>query len=528
MATERRYADETTELPDPGHSEPTRPQGQPLPAYDELVSPRQNALSGRDRSRHRMLMLVDVLALLGAYGCVELAGIGAGGLGTALVILACLPLWVLLVRFLGLYDRDRHLIHNGTLDEVPRLALAVFIAGASIFIAAPPLTGVEFGRGDALGLMGFGLLLVTTLRSAARGLVRRWHEPERCLIVGSGAVAQLIARKLAGHPEYGVRLVGFVDVEADAEHDRSVRVRGADAYLQPVASNGSGSNGIPKHGSPRLGDHARFSEVCREFGVERVVIAFSSLGHEDLLEVVAASKALNLKLTVVPRLFEAMGHRVEVDHIEGMTLHGIRGASRTRSAMALKRTVDVVLAGMMLLVISPLLAAIALAVKLTSPGPVLFAQQRIGRDDRPFRMLKFRTMIADADSLKPQLAHLNEADGPMFKIADDPRLTAIGRRLRRMSLDELPQLWNVLRGEMSLVGPRPLVPNEDHHIIGRHRDRLRLAPGLTGPWQVLGRTAIPFQEMVKLDYLYVAEWSLWNDIKLMLRTVPVILLARGH
>jgi exopolysaccharide biosynthesis polyprenyl glycosylphosphotransferase len=489
------------------------PYGVSLPSYDDLVKP-SSRLGSRDRNRRRLLMLGDMVGLLGAYGCVELAGLGVGGAGP--VILACLPLWILLVRFLGLYDRDRHLIHNGTLDEVPRLALAVFVAGASIFIVAPPLTGVELGRGDALGLMGFGLLLVTTLRSVARALVRRWHEPERCLIVGSGVVAQLIAQKIAGHPEYGVMLVGFVDVEAEGSHALA-SVREMDGPLHPLARNGA----------PRLGDHARFGEVCRDFGVERVVIAFTSLGHEELLDVVATSKALNLKLTVVPRLFEAMGHRVEVDQIEGMTLHGIRGVGRPRSAMALKRSVDIVLSGLVLLVISPLLVAIALAIKFTSPGPVLFAQRRIG-DDRPFRMLKFRTMIACADALKPQLAHLNEADGPMFKIADDPRLTRMGRLLRRMSLDELPQLWNVMRGEMSLVGPRPLVPSEDHHVIGRHRDRLRLAPGLTGPWQVLGRTAIPFQEMIKLDYLYVAEWSLWNDIKLLLRTVPVILLARGH
>ena len=143
-------------------------------------------------------------------------------------------------------------------------------------------------------------------------------------------------------------------------------------------------------------------------------------------------------------------------------------------------------------------------------------------------MLKFRTMVHGADGLKDELAHLNELDGPMFKIADDPRVTAIGRVLRRLSLDELPQLWNVLRGEMSLVGPRPLVPSEDDHVIGYHRERLDLTPGLTGPWQVLGRTNIPFAEMVKLDYLYVAEWSLWNDIKILMRTGRVVLRAEGR
>ena len=166
--------------------------------------------------------------------------------------------------------------------------------------------------------------------------------------------------------------------------------------------------------------------------------------------------------------------------------------------------------------------------KLTSRGPVFYVHDRVGRGNEHFRMLKFRTMVEGADDLKPHLEHLNEADGPMFKIADDPRVTPIGRFLRRTSLDELPQLSNVLRGDMSLVGPRPLIPSEDVHVIGYHRERLDLTPGLTGPWQVLGRTAIPFQEMIKLDYLYVAEWSLWNDIKLLLRTAPTVVQGRGQ
>jgi lipopolysaccharide/colanic/teichoic acid biosynthesis glycosyltransferase len=152
----------------------------------------------------------------------------------------------------------------------------------------------------------------------------------------------------------------------------------------------------------------------------------------------------------------------------------------------------------------------------------------VGRENREFSIFKFRTMIDGASDMKPDLAHLNEMDGPMFKIADDPRVTPLGRWLRKTSIDELPQLLNVLVGDMSLVGPRPLVPSEDVHVIGRHRERLDLTPGLTGPWQVLGRTAIPFQEMTKLDYLYVAEWSLWNDVKLLLRTAPAVFQGRGH
>jgi lipopolysaccharide/colanic/teichoic acid biosynthesis glycosyltransferase len=230
----------------------------------------------------------------------------------------------------------------------------------------------------------------------------------------------------------------------------------------------------------------------------------------------------------VPRLFEVIGHQVEVDQLEGMTLLGLRGFGRTRSSLALKRAIDVAGALTGLLLLLPLLAIIAVLVRLTSRGPILFVQSRVGRANQEFSMLKFRTMVDGAHYMKPALAHLNESDGPMFKIADDPRITPVGRFLRRTSFDELPQLINVLKGDMSLVGPRPLVPSEDVHVLGRHRERLSLTPGLTGPWQVLGRTAIPFAEMIKLDYLYVAEWSLWNDLKLLLRTAPVILQRSGR
>jgi lipopolysaccharide/colanic/teichoic acid biosynthesis glycosyltransferase len=173
------------------------------------------------------------------------------------------------------------------------------------------------------------------------------------------------------------------------------------------------------------------------------------------------------------------------------------------------------------------MAAIALAVKLTSEGPVFFRQKRIGKDGVPFEIFKFRTMYDGADRRKAELAALNEAAEGLFKIAEDPRLTRVGRFLRRTSLDELPQLFNVLRGEMSLVGPRPLVEDEDRRIEGRHRRRLHLKPGMTGQWQVFGSSKIPLREMVTIDYLYVANWSLWQDVKILCRTVPHVLARRG-
>jgi exopolysaccharide biosynthesis polyprenyl glycosylphosphotransferase len=266
--------------------------------------------------------------------------------------------------------------------------------------------------------------------------------------------------------------------------------------------------------------------ILETHDIERVVIAPGTSDSDSILDTIRLVKSLGVKVSVLPRLFEVVGSSVEFDDVDGITLLGIRRFGLTKSSMMLKRSMDLVGAGACLLLFAPLLTAIAIAIRVTSRGPMLFRQRRIGRDGGSFEMLKFRTMVDGADAMKAQLRARNEADG-LFKIADDPRITPVGRFLRTTSLDELPQLINVLKGEMSLVGPRPLVRDEDCHIEGMDRRRLHVNPGMTGFWQILGSSRIPRHEMVKLDYLYGANWSVWLDVKVLLRTIPYVLSRRG-
>jgi exopolysaccharide biosynthesis polyprenyl glycosylphosphotransferase len=458
----------------------------------------------RDSMRRRALAAADVLALLGAYGVLWLVAPPPNSVAHDLVLLVALPLWVVLNKSLRLYDRDANLVHQSTLNELPGIFHSLSLGAALAFLLGPLVPGVTIHRPQLIVWWLAAIALTPALRFGARELVRRRTSPERVLLVGAGQVAALVARKIESHREYGSELVGYVYADGDHRHAESMG------------------------GLRCLGAMSDFDRVCREADVERVIVAFSSAQHERLLDVIRISKRLRVKISVVPRLFEVIGPGVEIDSVEGMTLLGVRGLSRTTSTLALKRAMDIAGAGAGLIVLSPLVLVIAIAIKLTSPGPVLFRQPRVGRANREFHMWKFRTMVKGAHRMQADLAHLNEMEGgAMFKIVDDPRITPVGRMLRRASLDELPQLWNVLRGEMSLVGPRPLVPAENDHVIGWHRTRLDLTPGLTGPWQVMGRNAIPFQEMVKLDYLYVTDWSLWSDIKLLLRTLPVVVGRRG-
>ena len=271
---------------------------------------------------------------------------------------------------------------------------------------------------------------------------------------------------------------------------------------------------------------AAIALLAEERDIHRVVVAPTTTDQGEVLNLIRAAKALGLKVSLLPRMLEVVGSSVEFDDLAGLNVMGVRRFGLTRSSWLVKRATDVVGSLVGLALLGPLLVLIAIAIRLDSRGPVLFRQHRVGRDGQIFEMLKFRTMVADAERRKGELEEQNEAEG-LFKIADDPRITRVGRRLRRSSLDELPQLVNVLRGEMSLVGPRPLVLADDQHVQGWYRRRLHLTPGMTGRWQVLGSARIPLQDMVKLDYLYVANWSVWGDMKILLRTVGFVLGRRG-
>jgi exopolysaccharide biosynthesis polyprenyl glycosylphosphotransferase len=265
--------------------------------------------------------------------------------------------------------------------------------------------------------------------------------------------------------------------------------------------------------------------AVRRDRIDRVIVAPRSTDAAEMLEVIRVAKLEGVRVTVLPRLFEVVGSSVEFDQIDGLTMLGVRRFGLSRSSRAVKRIFDLVGSTILLAAAAPVMAVIAIAIRLDTPGPMLFRQLRVGRDGRYFHMLKFRSMVADADRRKAELLHLNETEG-LFKIAQDPRITSVGRFIRATSLDELPQLLNVWRGEMSLVGPRPLVVDEDAQVSGLYRARLHLTPGMTGHWQILGSARVPMHEMVGIDYLYVANWSLWTDIKILLRTVSFVL-SRG-
>jgi exopolysaccharide biosynthesis polyprenyl glycosylphosphotransferase len=286
----------------------------------------------------------------------------------------------------------------------------------------------------------------------------------------------------------------------------------------------------PSEGWHRWGgqlSEADLEALVRDMDIHRVVVAPSEADAGDMLDVVRTLKALGVRVSVLPRIFEVVESSVVFDDLHGMIVLGVRNFRLSRSSALVKRGFDLLGSALMVVATMPLLILIAVAIKLGSRGPVFFRQNRIGRNGQAFEMLKFRTMHSDADARRDEVRHLNEAGSGFFKIAQDPRVTRVGRALRRTSLDELPQLFNVLRGEMSLVGPRPLIAEEDDQVEGFHRRRLELTPGITGHWQILGSSRVPLHEMVAIDYLYVANWSLWSDLKILLRTVNHVVGGRG-
>lgn len=337
-------------------------------------------------------------------------------------------------------------------------------------------------------------------RAAARRLAGQITAPERCLFIGPTEEALRFRQKVEN------------DLATNAKLVAQIELQDATPWASPTVSSRS------------LAD-AR--ELVRRLKIQRVIIAPHSSGGGDMLDLMRTFGAIGVRVSLIPAMLQVVGSAVEFDDVHGVAVLGVRAFSLSRSSRLIKRLFDLLGATVALVLLSPILGAIALTVKLSSHGPVFFRQERIGRGGRSFELLKFRSMVADAEERKAGLASHNQAAEGFFKIADDPRITPVGRFLRRTNLDELPQLLNVLRGEMSLVGPRPLIPQEDERVVGWHRRRLELTPGITGHWQVLGSSRVPLDEMVAIDYLYVANWSLWADLKLLLRTIPHVLTGRG-
>ena len=472
--------------------------GRDQPAQGEIHEGSfRDATYRRDASYRRTLALADVASAAIAV-LIGVAIVGQDALNPVAVL--ALPLVIVVSKLTGLYDRDEHLLRKGTLDEIPSLFWVATLYALLIWLAGDLIVGGQFGRDQAVGVWVLLLASMVGARALARCYARAVSAEERCLVMGDATTAGWIEHRFEEAPGLKARVVGRVPLEPE-----------------PPSSNGL----------PVLGNANALESLLQAEQIERAIVAPRAAVSDDLLNTIRQLKSSGVKVSVLPRLFEVVGSSVEHDDVDGITLLGLHRYGLSRSSRAVKRALDIVASALGLLALSPLLAAIAIAIKLDSPGPVLFRQRRMGRDDVPFEMLKFRSMVEGADALKPALASRNEADGGLFKIAEDPRITRVGRLLRRSSLDELPQLLNVLRGDMALVGPRPLLLDEDSRIEGWRRSRLEVPPGMTGPWQVFGSARIPLQEMVKIDYLYGANWSLWLDVKILLRTVPFVFGRRG-
>lgn len=414
-----------------------------------------------------------------------------------------LPLWALVARGYGLYKQDDRRVSHTTIDEIVDIFHMVTVCTWGFF-AIVFVTGIAEPQIEKLICFWIlATIIVPIGRSLVRGHARSTHTfLQNVVIVGAGDVGQTIAEKLIRHTEYGVNLVGFVDSEPKEQR--------------------AGLEHLTILGSPR-----DLGAIIETYDVERVILAFSRDSHEDVVALLRSLEDHWVQIDIVPRYFEIVNEGMGHSTIEGIPVHGLAPRSLSATSQSLKRVTDVALSSVALLLLSPVLAAIAFAIGIESRSGIFFRQSRIGLGGQAFSIFKFRTMIRDAEEHKHRLAVLNKhakhgGDPRMFKIPSDPRITRVGAFLRRYSLDELPQLLNVLRGEMSLVGPRPLIPDEDNHVAEWGRRRLDLKPGITGLWQTLGRSEIPFDEMVRLDYRYVTSWSLWNDLKLLCRTVPVL------
>ncbi len=404
-------------------------------------------------------------------------------------------------RMEGLYTPKRS---TSWLDEVYAILIGT-LAGIGIMTVITFFYRPQFYSRLLFGYAGISIALTLSL---SRLVVRQIWEylrgrgmgVDRVLVVGAGEIGRAIMRSIMALPQLGYLVVGFVDDEV------------------PEKSIGR---------FPSLGSTKDLPRLLEERKIDGVIITLPWASHEEIIKMAAQCERARVPARIVPDLFQMRLSRVDVEEVGGIPLLGVKEVSIRGWNLALKRAIDVVVSATILLFLSPLILLAAALIKLESPGPALFRQTRIGRNGKPFTLYKFRSMRPEAEEELSEVHDLNEAEGVFFKIRKDPRCTHVGKVLRRFSLDELPQIYNILRGEMSLVGPRPALPKEVERYKEWHRQRLGVLPGLTGLWQVMGRSELTFDEMVMLDLFYNENWSLWLDLKIMLMTIPTVLSGRG-
>ena len=392
-------------------------------------------------------------------------------------------------------------------DEIFAIANGATNAGVFVMALSFATQPLVFSR----LLIVQALVLVVVLLGALRLVVhvvrgylrRRGIGVERVLIVGAGSVGLSVMRTLVARPDLGYKVVGFVDDDPQ---------RGGNNLGRLKALGGVDN-------LPRLVD---------EYQIDLVIITLPWHVQRKITQVVRACERQHVKVRTVPDLFELSLSQVQVEMLGGIPLLGLNGEPRLNpSDQVAKRVFDIFFTLLALPFAVLVTLLVALAIRLDTPGPIFYTQERVGLNGKPFKVYKFRSMVVDADKVWEELVRKYGQDPRHPKLANDPRVTRVGRWIRRFSVDELPQLWNILRGEMSWVGPRPAVPQEVALYEPWHKQRLRVRPGLTGLWQVSGRSEVPFEEMCLLDIYYIENWSLALDLQIMLRTVPHVLLAHG-
>ena len=446
----------------------------------------------REAVFRRGLAIADVVAAAVALlVCVNLLGSDT----LQPIALLALPLILVAGKAQGLYDRDELVVNKTTIDQAPEIFQCATLFALLVVLLQGQFVEGSLSAIQVAGLWATWFLAAVLARRLSRLVARTLTSPERCLFVGSDESFARLRSKLP-------------------DSDRRASLCGR------MSLDGLSGGQISDVAVVTL------RRLIEMHGAHRVIIEPSEALPQTTLDFVREAKATGVRVSLLPRILEVVGSTIEIDDVNGITLLGMRRFGLSRSSKIIKRTFDATGAAVGLIVLSPFLLVVSLLIKLDDRGPVIFRQMRVGRDGRPFEMWKFRTMVDGADALKASLRTAGEPVVGLFKLADDPRITRAGRLLRRTSLDELPQLVNVLYGKMSLVGPRPLVADEDEQIIGHDRSRLELTPGMTGCWQIEGART-PMAEMIKLDYLYVAGWSLWGDVKILLRTAAYVCARRG-